>query len=108
GVPDPSLESTGEENAATSVPPSTSEESVHIYEMYWADLSRLGNAFTQIFGELYQILFHLASVGVNNVMAASMHFQGTSSADKWDVFTTAQKYATGILAWPIPILNLLI
>lgn len=36
---------------------------VHIYEMYWADLSRLGTGFIRIFGELYQLLFHLISIG---------------------------------------------
>lgn len=36
---------------------------VHIYEMYWADLSRLGKGFVHIFGELFQLLFHLSSLG---------------------------------------------
>lgn len=36
---------------------------VHIYEMHWADLSRLGTGFVHIFGELFQLLFHLSSLG---------------------------------------------
>ncbi|MGK7895417.1 MAG: hypothetical protein AB4372_17810, partial [Xenococcus sp. (in: cyanobacteria)] len=40
-----------------------SEKKVHIYEMYWGDLSRLGTGFIRIFGELYQLLFHLISIG---------------------------------------------
>ncbi|MEM8719837.1 MAG: hypothetical protein AAGE84_11075 [Cyanobacteria bacterium P01_G01_bin.39] len=40
-----------------------SQKKVHIYEMYWADLSRLGTGFIRIFGELYQLLFHLSSIG---------------------------------------------
>ena len=36
---------------------------VHVYEMHWADLSRLGTGFVHIFGELFQLLFHLSSLG---------------------------------------------
>ncbi|MEM9276273.1 MAG: hypothetical protein AAGA80_25470, partial [Cyanobacteria bacterium P01_F01_bin.143] len=38
-------------------------QEVDVYEMYWADLSRLGTGFVRIFGELYQLLFHLISLG---------------------------------------------
>ena len=91
--------------------PATEDKTVHIYEMYWADLSRLSNAFTQVFGELYQLLFHLGSVSVNNVLAAAIHFQRpefdhTDAAKKWHRFSKAQGVAADILAWPIPILNL--
>jgi hypothetical protein len=91
--------------------PGTEEKTVHIYEMYWADLSTLSNAFTQVFGELYQLLFHLGSVSVNNVLAAAIHFQrpefdGTDAAKKWHRFCGAQGRAADILAWPIPFLNL--
>ena len=41
--------------------------SVHIYEMYWADLSRLRNLFRRIFGEFYQLLFHVSSLGRHTV-----------------------------------------
>lgn len=94
--------------AAEPGAPGTQEKIVHLYEMYWSDLSQLGNAFTRIFGELYQLLFHLGSVSVNNVLAASMHFHGVKGAgEKWGRFATAQGFAAAVLAWPIPILNLL-
>ena len=48
---------------------------VHVYEMYWADLSRLGTGFTSIFSELYQLLFHLTSIGINNISAAAVPLQ---------------------------------
>lgn len=38
-------------------------QKVHIYEMYWADLSLLGQGFFHIFGGLFQLLFHLSSLG---------------------------------------------
>ena len=91
--------------------PGTQEKIVHIYEMYWSDLSQLGNAYTRIFGELYQLLFHLGSVSVNNVLAAAIHFQRRADVEpgvgkKWRAFSNAQQFAAGLLAWPIPILNL--
>ncbi|MCU1259543.1 MAG: hypothetical protein JWO80_2428 [Bryobacterales bacterium] len=82
------------------------EQLVHIYEMYWADLSRLGTGFTQIFGELYQVMFHLSSVGVNNVKAAALHFQKGPAGGAWKNFDRAQMFTATVLAWPIPILNL--
>ena len=98
-------------DAEQAASPGTQEKIVHIYEMYWADLSRLSNAFTQVFGELYQLLFHLGTISVNNVLAASIHFQGrepggAEAGKKWHLFSTAQRLAAAILAWPIPILNL--
>jgi hypothetical protein len=77
---------------------------VHIYDMYWADLSKFGNAFTQVFGELYQLLFHLASVGANTVKAAAIAF-GYSPA--WIRFAGFEALAAAILAWLIPFLNLI-
>jgi hypothetical protein len=38
------------------------DQPVHIFEMYWADLSRLGTAWIAILGELYQLLLHAGSV----------------------------------------------
>jgi hypothetical protein len=95
-------EGTGSPTAA----PGTQEKVVHVYEMYWADLSRLSNAFTQIFAELYQLLFQLADVGINNVKAAAMQFQKAPGAKQWQSFDKWQSAGAGILAWPAPILNL--
>ena len=113
--------------------PGTQEKIVHLYEMYWSDLSELGSGFARIFGELCQLLFHLGAVSVNNVLAGAIHFQQTqdegkpdeekpdegkvaaqmpdaanrAAAKKWAVFSRAQGFAAAVLAWPIPILNLL-
>lgn len=35
---------------------------VHIFEMYWGDLSRLSNAWLAVLGELYQLLLHAGSI----------------------------------------------
>ncbi|MDQ1469781.1 MAG: hypothetical protein QOJ99_1261, partial [Bryobacterales bacterium] len=86
--------------------PGTEDQTVHIYEMFWADLSKLGNGFTQIFSELYQVLFHLGSVSVNNVQAAAIHFHNRKGSKEWRRFSQAQWFSAAVLAWPIPILSM--
>jgi hypothetical protein len=38
------------------------DQPVHIFEMYWGDLSRLSNAWLAILGEFYQLLLHAGSI----------------------------------------------
>jgi hypothetical protein len=76
---------------------------VHVYELYWADLSRLKAGAFSIFTELYQLLFHLPSLGVHTINAAALHHR---TAD-WRVFRQLQSWTAGILTVPILILNLL-
>lgn len=75
---------------------------VHIYEVYWADLSRLKAGVFSIFTELYQLLFHLPSLGTATVNAAALHHRSSG----WRMFRNLQTYTAGILTVPIPILNL--
>ena len=72
--------------------------------MYWADLSRLGTAFTQIFGELYQLLFHLGSLGRKTVDLAQLELEHEERrAWSWKVFVRLHRAALRMLAlynWP--------
>jgi len=86
--------------------PSTGEErEVHIYEMYWADLSRLGNSFLTFFVELYQLLFHLCTVGAKTARFASVRH---SEAGTWQVFYRCIQCASHCIRLPIPIANLFV
>jgi hypothetical protein len=76
---------------------------VHIYEMYWADLSRVGQSFFQVFSEFYQILFHLSALGRNTLdIAALAHPKGKL----WWVYSRVHGWAGRILSIPIPLLSL--
>ncbi|MEG4633048.1 hypothetical protein QUB56_26265 [Microcoleus sp. AR_TQ3_B6] len=76
---------------------------VHLYEMYWADLSRVGRGFFQVFGELYQILFHLSALGRHTLdMAALEH----PDKFRWRCYASLHGWAGRILSIPIPLLNL--
>ena len=85
------------------------EKEVHIYEMYWADLSRLSENFFRIFGELYQILFHLSKVGTKTAdLAREFHNQNSSSIPKWilNLWGCSQHICSYLLSSLIPIFNL--
>ncbi|MEM9567993.1 MAG: hypothetical protein AAF974_06755, partial [Cyanobacteria bacterium P01_E01_bin.34] len=43
---------------------------IHVYEMYWADLSRLGNGVIRFFGSFFQLLFHLSTLGAKTLQLA--------------------------------------
>ncbi len=36
---------------------------VHVFEMYWADLSRLGTGFGRVFGAVFQLIQHVSHLG---------------------------------------------
>jgi len=71
----------------------TSRCDVHLYEAYWADLSRLSNGLLAFFMEAYQLLLHLPSLGRTAVDYAA----ATNGWNKrWKVFSFAQ---TGAVRW---------
>ncbi len=98
------LRLTGKRNAAPGAP----EKDVHIYDMFWSDLSGVGKAGLRIFGEIYQLLFHLGSIGVNNVNAAAIALRDTPGGHAWSRFADWQRLAAAFLALPIPLLNLIL
>lgn len=79
------------------------QHEVHLYEMYWADLSRVGRGFFQVFSEFYQILFHLSALGRHTLdMAALEH----PEKFQWRCYASLHGWAGRILSIPIPLLNL--
>jgi hypothetical protein len=91
----------------------TVKTQVHLYEMYWADLSRLGSGFMRIFGELYQLLFHLGSLGRQSVDLLRAEHQTTKHMGDvselfniWAWYSATQALATRIFSLLLPILNL--
>jgi hypothetical protein len=91
----------------------TCQTQVHVYEMYWADLSRLGSGFIKIFGEFYQLLFHLGSLGRQSVDLMQAEHQSISVNPKfgnwfniWAWYGETQALAGRILSLYLPILNL--
>jgi hypothetical protein len=50
------------------------EQSVDVYEMYWADLSRLASGISRIVTELFTLIFRLSLLGRDTVAAAVREF----------------------------------
>jgi hypothetical protein len=75
---------------------------VHVYEAYWADLSRVGNTLTAFFGELYQLLLHLPSLGRTVVNAEWIQRRTWP----WAVFAFCQRWLVRLLTLGIAPLNL--
>ena len=44
---------------------------VHVFEMYWADLSRLGSGLLRLVGAAYQLVQHISQLGRKNVDIAA-------------------------------------
>jgi hypothetical protein len=76
---------------------------VHVYEMYWADLTRLGTGAVRVFGELYQLLLNLAHVGRQTLdFAAARH----RDVPGWRWYAGVHLWAVRMLTLPVPLLNL--
>jgi hypothetical protein len=78
---------------------------LHLHEMFWADLGRIGSGVLSVFGHLYQLLFHLPSLGRNTADFAAIENAGVAG---WWTFMRLRNGAGRILTLPIPILNLVL
>lgn len=64
---------------------------VDVYEMYWADLSRLASGVPRILTELFTLLFRLSQLGRDAVAAASREFAAEGRhVRRWRAFSAAQ------------------
>lgn len=79
---------------------------VDVYEMFWADLSRLTQGWVRMFAEAYQIMFHLASLGVHAINAGMAAEVGVGRARTWARWALSQRTAANMLVTYILTLNL--
>jgi hypothetical protein len=92
-------------------PEQTITVDTEIYEMHWGDLSRLGSGVLLLLDELYQLLFHLASLGQHVVAlglleAAERYPRSSRSWKNWQRYADWQEIATALISLWIPIGNL--
>lgn len=76
---------------------------VDVYELYWADLSRLGSGLLRILGELYQLLFHVSSLGR---LTVDLALGQNPRSRSWRALASVQTLANATLTLPVAILNL--
>lgn len=64
---------------------------VDVYEMYWADLSRLAGGVPRILTELFTLLFRMSQLGRDTVAAAARQFAAENTHPRrWRAFGAAQ------------------
>jgi hypothetical protein len=83
----------------------------HVYEMYWGDLSRLGDGAPALANEFYQLLFHLAALSQHVVtlgfLEASSRYPRKSRAwQDWKWYRNFQEAAVALISLWIPLFNL--
>ena len=79
-----------------------------VYELYWADLSRLQGILAQVLGKFYQLLFHLASLGQKTVELAWLSERRAAGGARRTLATVAflQTVVEGLIGVVMPVLNL--
>lgn len=73
---------------------------VHVYEMYWADLSRVGSGALRVFGAFYQLLFNVAHLGRLSLDHATLTFRGQR---EWRRYARLHTAAVRLLTVFVPI-----
>src|SRR5206468_13048955 len=84
----------GRRRQPTNANPQVRACEVDVYEMYWADLSRLGTDPLRVFGSIYHLLLHLSELGMLALRGGSREF-GTSK--RWSALVTIQSFAVWLL-----------
>ena len=79
------------------------QANVHVYEMYWADLSRLGTGVIGVAGAAFQLISSLASLGVRTLKQSEYN---TRRERARGVAVQAHAFAVWSLTVAIPFLNL--
>ncbi len=76
-----------------------------MYEMFWADLGKIGTGILSVFGHLYQLLFHLPSLGRQTADFTAIEQPGKWA---WQAFMRSRNAAVRVLTLAVPILNLIL
>ncbi|MEP6692003.1 MAG: hypothetical protein ABJD07_12665 [Gemmatimonadaceae bacterium] len=107
-VPDPSdriCESArlaGERQTA-GAPPSA----VHVYEVYWSDISKLGSSVIGIFAAFYDLVIHAPYLGLQSLDYARVADRDALSQRSWTLWSGVYRLALRLFSAVIPTLTLL-
>jgi hypothetical protein len=81
---------------------------VHVYELFWADLSRLGTGLIGIVGAIYQLISSLSQLGLRTIKQSRRHHDPEGKAARWTAYLRAHRFAVWLLTVVVPLLNLCI
>lgn len=77
---------------------------IHLYEVYWEDLSRLGEGSLKLLGTIYQLLFDAANLGKVAVDQASPQFKHVRG---WSAYGTVHAFTVSLFTIMVPLTWLL-
>ena len=76
---------------------------IDVYEMYWADLSRLGEGGIRALTSLYQLFFHLNTLGADIVDHVSLSARGGAG---WRLLQGMHAWLAWLMKVPMALLQL--
>ena len=79
------------------------DRTVDVYEMYWADLSRLGTGGLRALSSLYQLFFHLSTLAADLVDQVSLVTKGGTA---WRLLQRLQAWIAWLMKGPAAVLQL--
>jgi len=91
------------ESTRVSLRRRTDQRALDVYEMYWADLSRLGKGGLRALSALYQLFFHLSTLAADVVDQVSLARQGGAG---WQLLQRFHAWAAWLMKGPIALLQL--
>ncbi len=85
---------------------------VHIYEMHWSDLSRIGSGPLRFFGALYQLVLHIAHLGRKTLdLAAQVSSRGPTQdgqSEAWQAAAYWHAWVLRVFTVGVPVFTLLL
>jgi hypothetical protein len=91
------------EAARVSLRRRTGGRTVDLYEMYWADLSRLGTGGVRALSSLYQLFFHLSELAADVVDQAAL---GRDRGAGWRLLQRLHAWLAWLMKGPTAVLQL--
>jgi len=79
------------------------DRAVDIYEMYWADLSRLGTGGLRVLSSLYQLFFHLSTLAADVVDQVALSANGGTG---WHLLQRLHAWMAWLMKAPAALLQL--
>lgn len=81
---------------------------VDVYEMYWADLSRVGSGVWRILGAVYQLILHLSQLGRKTLDVADEGATNNPELKRaWSRYASAHARAVRVFTLLIPLATIL-
>ena len=78
---------------------------LHVYEMYWSDIRRIGNSVFAIFGAFYQVIIHLPYLGLITLEEAH-RASGSATSSAWPALLRTYRWTLRLMTLFAPVLNM--